>query len=119
MRVSPSADAQLSYTLTCAHHMEVDEVQLLINRNDLVNSVCVLSALIIKIEQKVAFDCDSASDNRCVSETFMLILTKGHSVIFWFGKIAVSLRSLGCFVLHVSHLSLEALFCSVRLQDFL
>ena len=48
--------------------------------------VCVvwsLSAIPCIIEQKVAFDSYSASGNPCVSETFMLVLKKGHSVFFF------------------------------------
>ena len=58
-------------------------------------SVCVvwsLSALTI-IEQKVTFDCRSASGNRCVSETFMLVLKKGYSVLF----LTVSIGSFASF----------------------
>ena len=45
------------------------------------------------IEQKVTFDCCSASRNRCVSETFMLVLKEGYIVVF----LMVSLGSFASF----------------------
>ena len=44
-------------------------------------------------EQKITFDCCSASRNRCVSETFMLVLKEGYSVVF----LTVSVGSFASF----------------------